>query len=75
MAKVVAVARDDEGNLGAFQLDDGRVLGFEECRMAINAGELPDLICTEGRSGSIVIRSQPDGDPSNNLSNLPPIVQ
>ncbi len=71
MAKVVGVHKNSEGNLEQFKLDDGRVLSFEECRAAIHNGELPDLICTEGKSDRIIIRSTPDGDPSNNLSNLP----
>lgn len=71
MSKVVAVHKNEEGNLEMFKLDDGRVLSFDECRQAINNGELPDLICTYGKSDAIIIRSQPDGDPSNNLSNLP----
>ena len=71
MSKVVGVHKNSDGNLEQFKLDDGRVLSFEECRNAIHNGDLPDLICTEGKSGSIIIRSQPDGDESNNLSNLP----
>lgn len=71
MAKVVGVHKNGDGDLEQFKLDDGRILSFEECRAAIHAGELPDLICTNGKSDSIIIRSTPDGDESNNLSNLP----
>lgn len=71
MSKVVAVHKNDDGNLEAFKLDDGRVLSFDECRDAIHNGELPDLICTYGRSGAVIIRSQADGKRENNLSNLP----
>lgn len=71
MSKVVGVRKNSGGDLEAFKLDDGRILSFEECRDAIHHGELPDLICTKGKSDSIIIRSTPDGDPSNNLSNLP----
>lgn len=71
MSKVIAVHKNYDGNLESFKLDDGRVLSFDECRVAINNGELPDLICTYGKSDAIIIRSQPDNDPSNNLSNLP----
>lgn len=71
MSRVIGVHKNSSGDLEKFKLDDGRILTFEECREAIHQGELPDLICTKGKGDSIIIRSTPDGDVSNNLSNLP----
>lgn len=69
--EVVAVRKDENGNLSEFKLDDGTVYDFQECWDAINRGEL-NLIATIGKEGAPVIRSYGDGDKSNNLSNLPP---
>lgn len=68
--EVVAVRKDEDGNLSEFKLDDGTVYNFQECWDAINRGEL-DLIATTGKEGVPVIRSYGDGDKSNNLRNLP----
>lgn len=68
--KVTAVRKDEEGNLSEFKLNDGRVVDFYGCKDLINEGKL-DLISTTGKNGVEIIRSKPDGDPSNNLSELP----
>lgn len=73
MSNVVAVSKNKEGNLIAFQTDDGRIYSFGEMYDAIGAGQFPDLIATTGKEGAPVIRSQADGKPENNLQNLPPI--
>ena len=76
MAKVIAVSKDTDGDILLYKLDDGRIVGFEECKELIHNGELPDLMCVLGRPASDgyqheIIRSKPDGDVNNNLSNLP----
>lgn len=68
--KVVAVKKNDEGNLSKFKLNDGRVVNLDECAAMCDCGEL-SLTHTTGKDGAPVIRSYPDGDESNNLSNLP----
>ena len=67
---VVAVRKDTDGNLSMFKLEDGTVLDYGQCLDYIHQGQL-NLIATEGKSGALIIRSQADGDPYNNLSNLP----
>lgn len=69
--KVVAVKRDDEGNMAQFKLSNEQVVSFSECQDMINEGKLPGLISTVGKNGVEIIRSAPDGDLSNNLSQLP----
>lgn len=76
MAKVVATRKGTGGDLIAFKLDDGRELNFGECVTAIHNKEIEGLMVVDGKTrndGSIplVIRSYGDGDPTNNLSNLP----
>lgn len=70
--KVVAVAKEKSNqNIIAFKLDDGTILNYEDCINAINAGQLPELMLGRARDGSITIKGVADGDPSNNLQNLP----
>ena len=72
MAKIVKVQKDPKtGDLVAFQLDDGRELNFFDYYAAIDRGEIEGVLATNGRDGTPVIRTYPDGDPSNNLQNLP----
>lgn len=68
--KVTAIRKDEEGNLAEFKLSDGNVVDFANCQKLINEGKL-DLISTVGKNGVEVIRSKPNGDPSDNLSQLP----
>lgn len=68
--KVVAVRKDGDGDLCGFKMNDGSTYDFEGAKNLIHEGKL-DLICTTGNNGTEVIRSYPDGDESNNLSNLP----
>lgn len=68
--KVVAVRKDEYGDLAEFKLNTGEVVDFANCQKLINEGKL-DLISTVGKNGVDVIRSKPDGDPNNNLSALP----
>ena len=68
--KVVAVRRDEDDNMAEFKLSDGRVVDFPGCQQLINEGKL-DLINAIGKNGVEIIRSKPDGDPNNNLRDLP----
>lgn len=68
--EVVAVRRNEEGNLCCFKLNDGTEYDFNQCWEAITRGEL-DLIATTGKEGVPVIKSRGDEDLSNNLQNLP----
>ena len=72
MAKIVKVRKDSNtGELVAFKLDNGKELKFFDCYSAIERGEIEGVMATVGHSGAPIIRSLPDGNPSNNLSNLP----
>lgn len=68
--EVVATRKNGDGNLIGFKLNDGTEYDFDQCWSAIERGEL-DLIATTGKDGAPVIRSKGDGNPYNNLSNLP----
>lgn len=74
--KVVAVHKNSQGDLEKFKLNDGTILEFGEMVDAIDRGEFPELMAVYGKPSDdgyqpLVIKSMPDGDPTNNLSNLP----
>ena len=71
MAKVVAVSKDETGRMEYFRLDDGRTVNLRECANLVLAGELPDLVVGSTVDNLVTVRSEPDHDLSNNLSNLP----
>lgn len=66
--KIVKVRKDDEGNITNVMLEDGTVYTIEE---AINSGQIEGVNVVRSKSGSQYIRSLPDGNPDNNLDNLP----
>lgn len=76
MSKIVEVQKQNSGNeIDFVKLDDGRILTRTEACEQVAAGSLflPDIIVAESKDGEAYLRSKPDGDPSNNLQNLPSI--
>jgi Protein of unknown function (DUF3892) len=67
---IVAVRKNDDGDLIAFQTNQNRELDYLQALEEIKQGKLAhvDIIHKYGRE---IIRSEPDGIPENNLSNLP----
>lgn len=70
---IVAVRKNGSGDIEAVQFQNGQIAGIEEAiQMAEN-----DLIedvntgATRGENKHKTLRSYPDGDPTNNLDNLP----
>lgn len=68
---IVAVQKNGDGDLTAFQTNSGRVLGYDEAIQAIQNGELAGVNTFKGRDGGTYIRGEADGDPANNLDQLP----
>lgn len=76
MSEIVEVQKENRGNeIGFVKLDDGRILSRTEACDQVADGSLflPGIIVAESKEGEVYLRSKPDGDPSNNLQNLPPI--
>lgn len=71
MGNIVAVRKDDSGTILEYQLGDGTVISHEEAVDLVEAGELDGYNVATARNGLKSIRSNPDGDSSNNLDNLP----
>lgn len=67
----VAVQKNGDGDLTAFKTNTGRVLNYEEALAAVQQGVISGANAFKGRNGGTYIRGDADGDPSNNLDNLP----
>ena len=68
--KIVAVRRNDDGDLIAFKTESGRELDYLTALNEAKAGMLAhvDVFHKYGRD---ILRSEPDGVKENNLDNLP----
>ncbi|WP_197089645.1 DUF3892 domain-containing protein [Bacillus sp. SA1-12] len=68
--KIVAVRKNDDGDLIAFQTESGRELDYLEALEEAKAGNLAhvDVFHKYGRD---ILRSEPDGIRENNLDKLP----
>ncbi|MGM7722323.1 DUF3892 domain-containing protein [uncultured Metabacillus sp.] len=68
--KIVAVRKNDDGDLIAFQTESGRELDYLEALEEAKAGKLAhvDVFHKYGRD---ILRSEPDGIRENNLDQLP----
>lgn len=73
--QIVEVHRDNSGEIQLVKLDDGRILSRVDAAIKINMGELciPGVLTAESKEGEPYLRSMPDGDRTNNLSDLPEI--
>ena len=67
----VAVQKNGDGDLTAFQTNSGRVMNYQEALQAVQNGEIAGVNAFKGRDGDTYIRGDADGDPTNNLDNLP----
>ena len=69
--KIIGVRKDEKGVIQEYKLDSNRVVGVNEAIQMVKNNEIEDCNVFTTRSGSEAIRSNNDGDPSNNLDNLP----
>jgi hypothetical protein len=60
-----------DGGISAVQFQDGRIVDIANAIAMTEAGLIEDVNTGKNREGQKTLRSYPDGDPSNNLSNLP----
>lgn len=67
----IAVQKNGDGDLTAFKTSTGRVLKYDEALQEVKAGAIAGVNVFKGRDGEMYIRGDADGDPSNNLDNLP----
>ncbi|WP_176560144.1 DUF3892 domain-containing protein [Brevibacillus sp. CHY01] len=68
--QIIAVRKNEDGNLTAFRTNTGRELDYQTALADAKAGRLAhvDVFHKYGRD---ILRSEPDGIKENNLDNLP----
>jgi len=67
----VAVQKNGDGDLTAFQTSTGRVLDYQQALSEVKSGAIAGVNVFKGRDGEMYIRGDADGDPTNNLDQLP----
>ncbi|MUG64730.1 hypothetical protein CHH75_04175 [Paenibacillus sp. 7541] len=70
-SEVVAVRKNSDGDIVELQLDSGSVVDYKTAQAMVKNKEIKNLNVFRGRDGDEHLRSNADGDPSNNLDNLP----
>ncbi|RIX49986.1 DUF3892 domain-containing protein [Paenibacillus nanensis] len=69
--RIVAVQKNGDGDLTAFKTSSGRELDYTTALQEVQAGRIAGVNAFKGRDGETYIRGDADGDPTNNLDNLP----
>ena len=69
--KVVAVQKNGDGDIINFKFESGEVVDYKTAIEMEKNGEIAHANTFKGRDGEFHIRSDADGDPSNNFDNLP----
>lgn len=67
----VAVQKNGDGDITAFKTASGRELDYVTALQEVQAGSIAGVNAFKGRDGETYIRGDADGDPTNNLDNLP----
>lgn len=68
--KIVAVKKDKD-DICSVKLDDGSVYELNQAINMAKDGKIEGVNVGKDKLGRETLRSNPDGDESNNLSNLP----
>ena len=68
---IIQAVRYENGGISAVKFQDGTVVDIAQAIAMAEAGLIEDVNVGRNREGQKTLRSYPDGDPSNNLSNLP----
>ena len=70
-AEVLAVRKNGDGDIVQLKLDNGQVVDYKTAQQMVQNKEIKNLNVFRGRDDELHLRSNADGDPSNNLDNLP----
>ncbi|WP_210023470.1 MULTISPECIES: DUF3892 domain-containing protein [unclassified Paenibacillus] len=68
---VVAVRKNGDGDIVELRLSSGEVVDYLEAQQLAKSGQLVNVNVFRGRDGEEHLRSNADGDPTNNLDQLP----
>lgn len=70
-AEVVAVRKNGDGDIVQLKLTTGAIVDYKTAQQMVQNKEIKNLNVFKGRDDDLHLRSNADGDPSNNLDNLP----
>jgi hypothetical protein len=68
---VVAVRKNGDGDIIKLKLSNGNEVDYIVAQRLASLGQIANVQMLIGRDGGQHLRSIPDGDPSNNLDNMP----
>lgn len=71
LPEVVAVRKNGDGDIVQLKLDNGEVVDYKTAQQMVQTTGIRNLNVFRGRDDELHLRSNADGDPSNNLDNLP----
>ena len=69
--KIIAVQKDEKGTIQQYKLDNNQVVDVNQAIQMVKNNEIENCNVFTTKNGSEAIRSNNDGDESNNLDNLP----
>lgn len=69
--RFIAAQRNGDGGLTKFQTSSGRVLDYQQALQEVQSGSIAGVNAFKGKDGEMYIRGDADGDPTNNLDQLP----
>lgn len=71
--EIVAVRKNGDGDIQEVQFNDGSTASVEQAIQMAEEDGIANVNtgATRGENSHKTLRSDPDGDPSNNLDNLP----
>jgi len=69
--EVVAVRMNGDGDIVELQLSSGQVVDYKQAQAMAKQGQIANVNVFRGRDGDEHLRSDADGNPDNNLDNLP----
>lgn len=69
--QVVAVRKNGDGDIVELKLSSGQVVDYKQAQQMAKDDEIEHVNVFKGRDHDEHLRSDADGDPTNNLDNLP----
>ncbi|WP_326513584.1 DUF3892 domain-containing protein [Clostridium intestinale] len=69
--KITAIKSGSSGEIEAYELSSGKIITKEEAVGLARDGKIDGVQVLESKNGEEYLRSRPDDDESNNLSELP----
>jgi len=70
-ARIQKVRKNEDGDITAVMLDNGKVCEIEEAIQMARNGQIYGVIVGRAKNGREYLRSVPNGNPDDNLDNLP----